>query len=86
MTTWHRDEAEQSCLHHAAVDAKSSDKGKAGGTGGGGATVQMQLWTNAKRNGRSCGKVPVRLLSGTCGTTIIIAISSSITMIPYSEW
>ena len=35
MTTWHRDEAEQSCLHHAAVDAKSSDKGKAGGTGGG---------------------------------------------------
>ena len=31
MARWHSGEAEKSWLHHAAVDAKSSDKGKAGG-------------------------------------------------------
>ena len=36
MTRWHRGEAEKSWLRHAAaVDAKSSDKGKPGGRGGG---------------------------------------------------
>ena len=35
MSRWHGSEAEKSCLRHAAVDAKGSDRRKPGGRGGG---------------------------------------------------
>ena len=39
MRRWHKGEAEKSRLRHAAEDAKSGDKEKPGGRGGGGAVV-----------------------------------------------
>ena len=61
MTRWHK--AEKCWLRHATENAKSVDKGKPGG---------QPYWYSCRRkrrrHGRSCGKVPVRLISGTCAT------------------
>ena len=43
MTRWHKGEAEKSWLRHATEDAKSGDKGKPGGRGGGGSRTDTAV-------------------------------------------
>ena len=59
MARWHKDEAEGSWPRHAAEDAKSDDKGR-----GVGSCTDTAV-DECRNDGRSCGKLPVRLRSGT---------------------
>ena len=75
MTRWHKGEAEKSWLRHATEDAKSGDREKPKERGEG-AADWYSCRRKQKRNGRSCGKVPVQLISGTRAT--IIALNPSV--------
>ena len=55
---------EELAIRHAAENAKSSDKGKPGGGDRSDTAVRIMQ----ERIGRSCGKEPVRLISGACAT------------------
>ena len=67
VTRWHSGETEKSSPCHVAVDAKSN-KREPGGRGGGEQLYSYSGPRMQKRNDRSCGKVLVRLLGGTCAT------------------
>ena len=71
----HRGEVEKGWLRHAAENAKSSDKSKPGGRGGGGAAVPQQLAVDECRNEMVHRAERLsRLLSGTCATTVLLIV------------
>ena len=77
MTRWHRGEAEESWQRLTAEDAKSSNQGNPGGPRG-------------RRNSRSCGKVPVWLISRACATIALnplqrVVISALFVSVEFNE-
>ena len=73
MTRWHGGEAEKGWLRHATEEAKSNDKGEPWGREKAAAVLIHSCRRIQKRCGRSCGKVTVELISGTCATVALNA-------------